>query len=60
MYVCRKKKKFKETHHMGKLDFSKGKSFLILHTTALFKFFTTSYIKKMFSAGLKFTEKNFT
>lgn len=36
----------------------RGKVFvLILYTIALLKFFTKSYIERMFSAGLKFREK---
>lgn len=57
MYVCKEKNFRKIPHEEVRLFEGEKVFFLILHSTALFKYFI-SYIKKMFSAGL-ILEKNF-
>lgn len=60
MYIYAEKK-FKKRHHMGKLDCLKGKSFLSNFIYyCIVEIFYKNYIKRMFSAGLKFRKKKFT
>lgn len=61
MYIYAEKKNSRKDTIWESWTVWRGKVFfLILYTIALLKFFTKSYIKRMFSAGLKFREKNFT